>query len=929
MDDSFAERMRTRALQRLQKNAHILRNIDGDKENVKQKIDAKPVIAERNFADEEKKDDVYIKQCKNRLANLAGKFKQFDEEDSHVPLPSSTVKQLPVKRKSPEKACSGGIASKSGKFESASWRHKENSPGYTKTQTNAFKPRNAVPAKKEKLEERVVVKTLSTPEKKTNTASCITKALEKPEIRQNILSPRKVKIEEVVSASNTPEKKVLDRSVVQTLESQGYTRTESDAHLIFDFKKARSVFNRENENNSNKMGNAPDPCLLSVAERKKLFERRLRGEEIPTTFGYSSPAVKEPENRTPIKIDIPTTPSAVENYDLTSESEASNDSFKSDLSSQPEKIDEPKEDVVLNISEETCSSFPDASNDQEVNLSVYPVLDTVKQVKFVSTPKPGRLYPSISDLDCDADESADEDESPKNYSRKETSFSITDHDNSFGRDVLCATNSIFSSFQNSKKDISMNESYNKATRSAINEVKELISADNDTSLSLSPVARSSFNSIECPNETASFTYMKTYSDTSFGLSPISPTTSKNNTLKSDYGDPVVDDIDDMERNETDVGKKIKSLEEQLIKEKIMLAQEIRALKLCLSSSFVNSPTHLDAEKLVLLSQLKIVTYQNEIDRIKVENSVMPSASSPAKGNITISNIKLPIRMAVVHSDLKDDLCNNLLCVVKCGDIVLASEVVPVVQENIKKDPEYYVEFREPITLANVSSDFRITVEVYNSLVEKKDPVNFKQSSAKKDKKAHNKKTKDTKLFPRLGESKKSSQSSFSMVGYMIFSLNEVTRQQWILNKQDLLHSPLVGMIMMNIKCNLALTSVQKHGFLTMYEVVSGYGAWSRYWFYLSGEKLSFWKYPEEEGVKDPIGTFDLRKCVTKTVETVGIEVTMRPHTLMLQFNPSSYLLDFKGLTEEGLLLSADTLEERTAWRASLNEVLNSVRLWSN
>lgn len=109
----------------------------------------------------------------------------------------------------------------------------------------------------------------------------------------------------------------------------------------------------------------------------------------------------------------------------------------------------------------------------------------------------------------------------------------------------------------------------------------------------------------------------------------------------------------------------------------MLTQAIRALKLCLSSSFVNSLSHFEAEKLVLLSrkclkilllyslfkkikilsisyftELKIVTYQNEIDRIKVENSVMPSASSPAKGNITISNIKLPIRMGVVHSDLK-------------------------------------------------------------------------------------------------------------------------------------------------------------------------------------------------------------------------------------------------------------------------------------
>lgn len=55
--------------------------------------------------------------------------------------------------------------------------------------------------------------------------------------------------------------------------------------------------------------------------------------------------------------------------------------------------------------------------------------------------------------------------------------------------------------------------------------------------------------------------------------------------------------------------------------------------------------------------------------------------------------------------------------------------------------------------------------------------------------------------------------------------------------------------MMNIKCSLALTNVEKHGFLTIYEVVSGYGSWSRYWFYLSGEKLSFWRYPEDENVK--------------------------------------------------------------------------------
>lgn len=41
---------------------------------------------------------------------------------------------------------------------------------------------------------------------------------------------------------------------------------------------------------------------------------------------------------------------------------------------------------------------------QETDVSEYPVLQTMKQVKFASTPKPGRLYPSISDLDGEVDE---------------------------------------------------------------------------------------------------------------------------------------------------------------------------------------------------------------------------------------------------------------------------------------------------------------------------------------------------------------------------------------------------------------------------------------------------------------------------------------------------------------------------------------------
>lgn len=58
-------------------------------------------------------------------------------------------------------------------------------------------------------------------------------------------------------------------------------------------------------------------------------------------------------------------------------------------------------------------------------------------------------------------------------------------------------------------------------------------------------------------------------------------------------------------------------------------------------------------------------------------------------------------------------------------------------------------------------------------------------------------------------------------------------------------SPLEGSVEMKINCELAV-SVEHRAFLTMFEDISGFGAWHRRWCLLKGHALSYWKYPEDE-----------------------------------------------------------------------------------
>lgn len=59
------------------------------------------------------------------------------------------------------------------------------------------------------------------------------------------------------------------------------------------------------------------------------------------------------------------------------------------------------------------------------------------------------------------------------------------------------------------------------------------------------------------------------------------------------------------------------------------------------------------------------------------------------------------------------------------------------------------------------------------------------------------------------------------------------------------NSPLEGHICLEMSSELNLETEQR-GFLTMFDDISGFGAWHRRWCVLDGARLAYWKYPDDE-----------------------------------------------------------------------------------
>ncbi|XP_054748542.2 anillin-like isoform X1 [Lytechinus pictus] len=397
-------------------------------------------------------------------------------------------------------------------------------------------------------------------------------------------------------------------------------------------------------------------------------------------------------------------------------------------------------------------------------------------------------------------------------------------------------------------------------------------------------------------------------------------------------------------------ERIQRLMEEVSAQQSIIHQTSQALELIAATEeYHGTKEEIEAERLLVVTTQRRQACLSEIQYLKnpvtVPKIIMTEDGEeivPCRGSVTIKDIRLPLKTQYLMAldSGKDQIHHSFFVIVRCQEHVIATQILST--REISGD---CLHFTNLVCLNDLGSDFTIELLVYEmrgrcatlDAVQSKKAATMKHGwslTPKKFKGASN--FRQGGRYPQSpGPSGQSTvrQNSFAMVGSARLSLASCQLKKCTLTKVPFL-SPLEGAIHLTMSCH---TDSQTHaeGFLTMFDDCSGLGMWHRRWCVLHGGNLSFWKYPGDEKKKPPIGTIDLKSCITREVKLISRIHCARPNTFELQTSRPSSKADRDTLVSKNTnsytftkhLLSADTKEDRVEWTTSLNKTLLELRLW--
>ncbi|XP_016339077.1 actin-binding protein anillin-like isoform X2 [Sinocyclocheilus anshuiensis] len=382
-----------------------------------------------------------------------------------------------------------------------------------------------------------------------------------------------------------------------------------------------------------------------------------------------------------------------------------------------------------------------------------------------------------------------------------------------------------------------------------------------------------------------------------------------------------------------IKERIKALNEEAAKLQTIITQTLQALSCCSDEEHgKGSQQEAEAEKLLLVSSEKRAALLTEVSRLREGESDEPDSQNaplqPCRGTVSISSIQLPLKVEFVCSARTGRPTHYFFVLIRYGPCNIVATPLATAADAQNGDT---ITFPTSIILQSIRSSFEIDVEVYSLSSTRSNTCSMNAQQFRSSTKSRVTPKKILHSITKSNQSVTSAtlpglsaqrSSNFTLVGSHKITLNSLGQSKFPLDKVPFL-SPLEGHIYLRLHSE-GHASVQHQGFLTMFEDVSGFGAWQRFYFLLEGGHLLYWNYPNEMGNKPADGSLSLFGfCSVRPVER---ECCARPHTFELV--ETNTLQQEHSQTLKKCWFSADTREERSDWMEKLNQTLLDSVTWN-
>lgn len=375
----------------------------------------------------------------------------------------------------------------------------------------------------------------------------------------------------------------------------------------------------------------------------------------------------------------------------------------------------------------------------------------------------------------------------------------------------------------------------------------------------------------------------TYADQAHGQTPArSVVVPEDQVAQQSHGAAGADDeLTEAQRAEMvaqQVAEKVRRLLDEIRKQEQIMSQTSQALNLCAATfEFSGSTESVEGERHLLVASHRRQAALNEVQRLRVERCLRDDREPMDQGRLTVKEITVPLKPEYKDKLNTETICGHqLVCLLKYNETVVATKTVPTLPGLLA------VKFPDVLQIDGVYADFKITLEIYGMTAQRENmPHELKYHINRK---KPTKGSKDSRLVMPPVQSPGGPGAvrtpALTHYGMVIFSLREIQRTNWTLHQVSSV-SPLAGNVYMKANMEIKM-HIDMRGFLTMFEDVSGFGAWHRRWCRLHNTQLSYWRYPDDEKTKAPIGTISLKQCWTQKVQAVARDVCARQHTMELE-----------------------------------------------